>query len=79
KKVPYLFFFGGFHEDYHTPEDIVSKINSAKIEKVAKLAYLTAWLTANDDAKPSYSPTTIEQRTKLIKESIIKTKQLENN
>lgn len=78
-KIPYLFYFGGFHEDYHTPEDKVSKINTAKIEKVAKLAYLTAWLTANDDAKPAYCPTTMEQRTKLIKESIIKSKQFENN
>lgn len=39
--VPSLFFFGGLHPDYHTPDDTADKINYAKIEKVVRLVYLT--------------------------------------
>jgi hypothetical protein len=38
--VPSLFFFGGLHPDYHTPEDTAEKINYPKIEKVVRLVYL---------------------------------------
>ncbi len=49
--VPIIFFFTGTHEDYHEPTDTVDKINFKKMEKIARLVYLTAWNAANLDHK----------------------------
>ncbi len=46
-KIPIIFYFTGTHEDYHQPTDTLDKINFAKMEKVARLVYLTAWRLAN--------------------------------
>lgn len=47
--IPIAFFFSGTHEDYHKPTDTVDKINFAKMEKIARLVYLTGWTVANLD------------------------------
>ncbi len=52
--IPALFFFAGLHPDYHTPRDTADKINYAKLEKVARLVYLTAFEVANHTARPVY-------------------------
>jgi len=46
-KVPVIFYFNGTHEDYHRPTDDIEKINFAKIEKIARLVFHTAWEVAN--------------------------------
>ena len=48
--VPAIWWFTGFHPDYHQPTDTVEKINFAKMEKILRLAYLTGWVFA-DEAK----------------------------
>jgi Zn-dependent M28 family amino/carboxypeptidase len=40
--VPIMYLFGGLDPDYNTPEDTPDKLCRAKVEKVAKLAFLTA-------------------------------------
>ena len=45
--VPVIFYFAGMHEDWHQPTDTVDKINFDKMERVAKLVYLTGWGMAN--------------------------------
>ena len=40
--VPIMYLFGGFHLDYNTPQDTWDKLVPAKLEKVARLAFLTA-------------------------------------
>ena len=45
--VPVIFYFAGMHEDWHQPTDTIDKINFDKIERVAKLVYLTGWGMAN--------------------------------
>lgn len=47
-EVPSVFYFGGFHEDYHKPSDTVDKINLEKLETVSKLFFLTAWEIATN-------------------------------
>ncbi len=42
KGVPALFFFSGLHEDYHQPSDEMNKIDVKKIERVARMVFLTA-------------------------------------
>jgi hypothetical protein len=41
--VPSVFFFGGFHEDYHTPSDDVEDLVPVKLQNIARLAFLTSW------------------------------------
>jgi hypothetical protein len=41
--VPAIWWFTGFHPDYHQTTDTADKINYTKMEKILKLAYLSAW------------------------------------
>ena len=45
--------FDGGHDDYHQPTDTVDKINFAKMEKVARLSYLTLRDVANAPSRPA--------------------------
>ncbi|PRY14784.1 PA domain-containing protein [Pontibacter ummariensis] len=45
--IPIVFYFNGVHADYHKPSDEVDKINFQSAEKVARLAFHTAWELAN--------------------------------
>ena len=47
--VPAVFFTTGLHPDYHTPEDRPEKLDYPKMERVTRLAFLTAWDAANSD------------------------------
>ncbi|MFH0989105.1 MAG: M28 family peptidase [bacterium] len=52
KGIPIIFFFNGTHADYHRPTDTVDKINFAKMEKITRLIYHTAWKVANGQHPP---------------------------
>ena len=52
--VPAMWFFTGFHPDYHHTTDTADKINTAKMTKIVKLAYLSAWRFASDAAGPAF-------------------------
>ncbi len=54
KGIPALFFFTGLHPDYHTPRDTPEKINYPKLEKVARLVYMTAFQVANTLNRPQF-------------------------
>ncbi len=54
--VPVALFHTGLHPDYHRTSDTVDKLNFAKMEKVARLVYLTAWNTADEITKPRLIP-----------------------
>lgn len=69
-KIPVGFLFAGLHDDYHTPKDKVEKINFDKIEKAARLAFLTGSIIGNTDKKPSYQELNMQERIDLVKESI---------
>ena len=58
KGIPAIFFFAGLHPDYHTPRDTADKINYPKLEKTARLVYLTALDVANQSGKPLYKAAT---------------------
>ena len=45
--IPVIFYFNGVHADYHEPTDDVEKINFAKMEKISRLIFFTAWKLAN--------------------------------
>jgi hypothetical protein len=74
KKIPALFFFAGDHEDYHTPNDDLEKVDVAKAEKVTRLAFLTTQIMANREQKPVYRDLPMEERAELVKESMSRQK-----
>ncbi len=53
KGIPIIFYFDGVHEDYHQVSDEVSKIDFAKMEKVSRTVYATAWELANTAKRPT--------------------------
>lgn len=54
KDIPAMWFFTGFHPDYHHTTDTADKINYAKMTKILKLSYLSAWRFASDAAGPAF-------------------------
>jgi hypothetical protein len=52
KGIPIIFYFDGVHADYHRPSDTVEKIDFAKMEKVTRTVFATAWELANQPHRP---------------------------
>ena len=50
--IPYIGFQTGLHGDYHRQTDDITKFDSAKMEAVARMAFLTLWTLANEPATP---------------------------
>lgn len=50
--VPALFFFAGFHDDYHKTTDTPDKIDRKKAERIGRLAFQTCFDLAEDDKTP---------------------------
>jgi hypothetical protein len=55
--VPSVFFFTGFHPDYHTPADTADKINFQKLGKILELARRTAAEFADTAEPPRFRTT----------------------
>jgi Zn-dependent M28 family amino/carboxypeptidase len=51
--IPITFWFDGVHQDYHRPSDEVSKIDFAKMEKVARTVLLTAVAVGDLPERPA--------------------------
>jgi hypothetical protein len=56
RNVPSLFFHSGLHPDYHTVRDNPDRMNTRKIARTSRLAYLTALHLANDHQRYRYIP-----------------------
>ncbi len=54
RDIPAVWWFTGFHPDYHQTTDTADRINYAKMEKIVRLAYLTAWEFADGDRVPEF-------------------------
>lgn len=54
KGIPIIYYFTGFHADYHAPSDTLEKIDYLKIEKVARTVFLTAGELANSTSRPRF-------------------------
>jgi Peptidase family M28/PA domain len=52
--IPAFWWFTGFHPDYHHTTDTVDKIDFAKMQKILRLAYLTAWQFATEPTPPRF-------------------------
>jgi hypothetical protein len=54
--VPAMWWFTGFHPDYHHTTDTPDKINYVKMAKILRLAYLTAWQFGDSPQTPKFVP-----------------------
>lgn len=52
--VPALWWFTGFHPDYHQVTDTAEKIDYSKMEKILKLAYLTGFEIGDAPNPPTF-------------------------
>jgi Zn-dependent M28 family amino/carboxypeptidase len=50
--IPGVWWFTGFHPDYHQITDTVEKINFEKMTKILRLAYLSGFEFANESSGP---------------------------
>jgi len=53
-EIPAMWWFTGFHPDYHQTTDTVDRINFTKMEKILKLAYLSGWTFADGANTPRF-------------------------
>jgi Zn-dependent M28 family amino/carboxypeptidase len=37
KEIPVMTFFSGFHDDYHTPRDVIQKVDFEKMKNVLNI------------------------------------------
>jgi hypothetical protein len=54
--VPAVWWFTGFHPDYHQVTDTVDKINFEKMAKILKLAYRSGFAFADEASPPRLEP-----------------------
>ena len=54
--VPMVLFTTGEHADYHTENDTWDKINYPKLEKIARLIFLSSVELANASGRPKFVP-----------------------
>jgi hypothetical protein len=54
RDVPALWFFTGFHPDYHHISDTVEKIDFTKMTKIVRLSYLTLFAIADEKVTPKF-------------------------
>ena len=67
RRIPVLFFFSGFHPDYHEITDTYDKINYPKLTRVAKMSLRALWSLANAEKRPTYRNTGITQESHAIR------------
>jgi Peptidase family M28 len=48
KGIPSVYFFGGFHKDYHQPTDTPDKINYPLLKHRTQLVLTILWQLANE-------------------------------
>ena len=48
KDIPFFYFMAGWHDEYHTPMDDVSKVNYEKTTNIIKVGFLNIWKLANE-------------------------------
>ncbi|MGE0439718.1 MAG: M28 family peptidase [Gemmatimonadales bacterium] len=54
--IPALFYTTLLHPDYHTPRDEPSRIDAAKLARMAAWMYATGWLVAEAAERPATDP-----------------------
>jgi S1-C subfamily serine protease len=56
REVPTLFFFTGYHDDYHRPSDEVSKLSGPRLEAVARTVFALTLAVGDRDERLVFDP-----------------------
>ena len=56
RDVPAVWWFTGFHPDYHQTTDTIEKIDFAKMEKILKLAFVAGFDFGDQPEPPKFKP-----------------------
>ncbi|MCU4175595.1 M20/M25/M40 family metallo-hydrolase [Carboxylicivirga sp. N1Y90] len=48
KSIPVTCMITGLHNEYHTPKDVIGKVNYDKMLEIVKLGFLNIWQLSND-------------------------------
>ena len=54
--IPAMWWFTGFHPDYHQTTDTADKINYSKMEKILKLAFIAGFDFGDTNDPPKFKP-----------------------
>ncbi len=54
--IPSVWWFTGFHPDYHQTSDTADKIDYTKMEKILKLAFITGFEFGDTSEPPKFQP-----------------------
>jgi hypothetical protein len=54
--IPAIWWFTGFHPDYHQVTDTPDRINYGKMEKILRLAYVTGFDFGDASVPPKFFP-----------------------
>lgn len=49
--IPSLFYFTGFHDDYHRPTDTPDKVLYSRMEQIVRAIFATTWELANREGR----------------------------
>ncbi|MFC6647380.1 M28 family peptidase [Granulicella cerasi] len=60
--IPALWWFTGFHPDYHHTTDTADKIDYVKMRKILELAYLSTWKFGTEAKTPEFKATLMPVR-----------------
>jgi Zn-dependent M28 family amino/carboxypeptidase len=47
KNIPFVRFFGNYFDGYHEPADTAEALDARQVQRMARLAFASAWLFAN--------------------------------
>jgi Peptidase family M28 len=62
--IPIIFYFTGFHGDYHQSTDTIEKIDFDKLLRITRLVYATAWRIASLDHRVKHDKPAINAKSK---------------
>ncbi|MBI5420970.1 MAG: M20/M25/M40 family metallo-hydrolase [Parcubacteria group bacterium] len=61
KRIPIIFYFAGFHPDYHEMTDTYDKINYPKMVRIARMTLTAIWTLSETPKRPIYTDQSITE------------------
>ena len=61
ERVPFLFFSGGEHPDYHSPRDTADRVDYARVARVSNLIGEVCRVVADSDAPPEWTDAPVHE------------------
>lgn len=69
RRIPYLMFHTGDHEDYHRPSDDADKLNYDGLERLARLIFAATHTAAHHPTLPEFRVDVVHERPTTVDET----------